>query len=64
MYYGNKNLDVDFNVEMLQFSESKHNFELLINEKRNSIAVFIRFGTVVFRTCAQGYGETGSFLND
>lgn len=34
MYYGNKNLDVDFNAEMLQFSESKHNFELLMNEKK------------------------------
>ena len=37
MYYGNKKLDVDFNVEMLQFSESKHNFELLINEKREMV---------------------------
>ena len=37
MYYGNKKLDVDFNVEMLQFSESKHNFELLINEKREIV---------------------------
>lgn len=37
MYYGNKKLDVDFNVEMLQFSESMHNFELLINEKREMV---------------------------
>lgn len=32
MYYGNNNLEVDFNVEMLQFSESKHNFKLFINK--------------------------------
>ena len=32
MYYGNNNLEVDFNVEMLQFSESKHDFKLLINK--------------------------------
>lgn len=37
MYYGNKKLGVDFNVEMLQFSESKHNFEVLMNEKREII---------------------------
>lgn len=40
MYYGNKNLDVDFNVEMLQFSESKYNFELLINEKREIVLYY------------------------
>lgn len=37
MYYGNNKLGVDFNVEMLQFSESKHNFEVLMNEKREII---------------------------
>lgn len=37
MYYGNKNLAVDFNVEMLQFSESRHNFKLLINEERKIV---------------------------
>ncbi len=36
MYYGNKNLDIDFSIEMLQFSESKHIFELLINDKKET----------------------------
>lgn len=37
MYYGNKILDVDFDVEMLQFSESKHIFKLLTNENNEIV---------------------------
>lgn len=37
MYYGDKCLDVDFNIEMLQLSESKHVFELMTNEKKEII---------------------------
>lgn len=33
MYYAEKKLDVDFNVEMLKLSESKHVFELVTNEQ-------------------------------
>lgn len=32
MYYGKRDLDIDFNAEMLRLSESTHTFELLINE--------------------------------
>lgn len=37
MYYGDNNLDVDFNIEMLQLSESKHVFELMTNEKKEIV---------------------------
>lgn len=37
MYYGSNILEVDFNGEMLQFSESKHNFELSLNKNKGIV---------------------------
>ncbi len=37
MYYGSNVLEVDFNGEMLQFSESKHNFELSLNKNKEIV---------------------------
>ncbi len=37
MYYGSNILEVDFNGEMLQFSESKHNFELSLNKNKEIV---------------------------
>lgn len=37
MYYGNKNINIDFNVEMLQLSESIHSFNLSLDENNEVI---------------------------
>lgn len=37
MYYGDRVLDVEFNCEMLQFSESRHEFKLLKNEAQEFV---------------------------
>lgn len=37
LYYAEKKLDVDFNIEMLKLSESKHAFEIFVNEEEEII---------------------------